>query len=120
MTSKQTIWTTKVTNGWSCPFCRTQMRIRNSWTDCALLRRYYLQCTNVECNAMFRARMEITGLKEPTVTPDPSLIRQLDIAAQHYQNVDPKAPGQPAPTPENHHENDSTDPPGQARQSDHR
>lgn len=87
MNQRGQMWTTRVTTGWKCPFCKTQMRVRNSRGSHPLLKNYLLQCTNVDCTAVFRAHMEITGLSKPTAARDPGLVQQLEAATQHYQHA---------------------------------
>lgn len=58
--------------GLKCPHCRHVVRVRNSVEIHELLRAMYLQCTNVNCGATFRAQLEFTHIMSPSACANPA------------------------------------------------
>ena len=79
-----------------CPHCRHGLRVRNSYSLHLLLRATYLQCTNINCGATFRAQMEITHAMSPSACPNPEIdlpvadseIRRQAIEREHSKQMD--------------------------------
>ncbi|MDF2180972.1 ogr/Delta-like zinc finger family protein [Neptuniibacter sp. CAU 1671] len=79
-----------------CPHCRHAIRVRNSVEQHPLLRSMYLQCTNVNCGATYRAGMEITHLMSPAADPNPAIelpmadaaIRRAAVERENAKQVD--------------------------------
>jgi predicted RNA-binding Zn-ribbon protein involved in translation (DUF1610 family) len=84
------------THRFKCPNCGGKIRIRNSVEQHPLLRAMYLQCTNVNCGATYRAGLEITHLMSPSAMPNPNIvlpiadnfIRQMAMQKESDRQID--------------------------------
>lgn len=90
----------KAGRGWVCPHCGGGLIARTSEQICPLLRRYQLQCNNVDCSASFCGELEITRSISPSARPNSDIERQLSAATQRWleriRRIQPTPSTQPA------------------------
>jgi len=85
-------------HGWKCPHCQHEMRIRNSSTEHPMMRRYQLQCMNIDCSATFTATMEIIRQMSPSGTPNKDIVTAMEELNRRWEKHsinNPEKPAQP-------------------------
>lgn len=56
-----------------CPHCGSYFPVRSSYEESPILRRVYLQCTNIECGFSAQAFIEIKYELSPSGAPNPEI-----------------------------------------------
>lgn len=56
-----------------CPHCGSSLPVRSSQAESPVLKKIYLQCSNLECSFSAQAFLEIKFQLSPSGTPNPEI-----------------------------------------------